>query len=91
MTKCIFYLSFTEEAEIESVSEVDSSASAPKPDTKEDEAADTPEDPLHRLSISSEASEIMANLVEDRPYQSPEPKEETTTNAESSPQSEESS
>ncbi|KAG8178895.1 hypothetical protein JTE90_018582 [Oedothorax gibbosus] len=67
------------EAEIESVSDVDNSASALQPEEKSEESEiheeSTENDPLHRLSISSEASEIQANLVEDRPYQSPEPKE----------------
>ncbi|KAG8178893.1 hypothetical protein JTE90_018582 [Oedothorax gibbosus] len=69
----------SEEAEIESVSDVDNSASALQPEEKSEESEiheeSTENDPLHRLSISSEASEIQANLVEDRPYQSPEPKE----------------
>lgn len=76
-----------EEPDIESVSEVDNPTSALQPEEKSEESEiheeskieeeSSENDPLHRLSISSDVSEIQANLVEDKPYQAPEETKET--------------
>lgn len=61
-----FFLSsfLTDETEIESVSDVDSTVSKSEDKAEMNETRDSTN---HRLSVSSD-SEIQANLVEDKPY-----------------------